>query len=75
MSNLKDHYTESEWEDIEKDIKIKSDKGKPSSDFINLYLENKTLDELKKLRNVLKDIYNDLSLEKLNLWIKYKSNL
>lgn len=73
MSNLKDNLTRKEWEELESELKRNSDNGKPNNEFLNLCLENKTLDELKTIKNVLKGIYSDLSLNNLNLWIKYKS--
>jgi len=67
MGNLRDKYTDEEWESIKNNIN-----GRPN---IELYLNvsNKEIHTLKKLKQVLSEFYYPHELRFLDSWIEWKT--
>jgi hypothetical protein len=72
MGNLRQSYTDDEWEELM--YKIERDRlgGKPNEDFIQLSLWNKDLTELIKLRDILSNFYQGYELLLFDKWIEWK---
>ena len=71
MGNLRDKYTDEEWDDL--DSKIKEDKknGKPDFDLIHLSFGNLPLDKQKAIRLFLSSFFDDFDLSEMDSWIKW----
>ena len=67
MGNLRDKYTDAEWEQFEKNLE-----KSPRNSMIGLFLVDKSLDELIELKKVLLNFYSEYQLNLLNEWIEYK---
>lgn len=73
MGNLRDKYTDEEWSEMETKIEDDRKNGKPDEIFLYLYIRNKDVNELRKLRTVLSDFYSNYDLSILDKWIAWKS--
>lgn len=73
MGNLRDKYTNEEWSEMETKIENDRKNGKPDENFLYLYIRNKDVNELRKLRTVLSDFYSKYDLSILDEWIAWKS--
>jgi len=73
MGNLRDKYTNEEWSEMETKIENDRKNGKPDEIFLYLYIPNKDVNELRKLRTVLSDFYSKYDLSTLDEWIAWKS--
>ena len=73
MGNLRDKYTNEEWSEMETKIENDRKNGKPDEIFLYLYIRNKDVNELRKLRTVLLDFYSKYDLSILDEWIAWKS--
>lgn len=73
MGNLRDKYTNEEWSEMETKIENDRKNGKPDEIFLYLYIRNKDVNELRKLRTVLSDFYSKYDLSILDEWIAWKS--
>lgn len=73
MGNLRDKYTNEEWD--QKESKIESDRkeGKPDDGSLNLSIWDKDINELISLRELLIGIYDKYDLLILDKWIVWKS--
>jgi hypothetical protein len=72
MGNLRNKYTDDEWNQLEKEIATNKKNGKPDDSIISLSIWNKDVDQLKKLRIVLSDFFNDYDLSLITNWIEWK---
>jgi len=73
MGNLRDKYTDEEWNEMESKIDTDRKNGKPDEILLHLSIWNKDVVELRKLRTVLSDFYNKYDLSILDKWIAWKS--
>jgi hypothetical protein len=72
MGNLRQSYTDEEWNEIVDRIEQDRRNGKPESIFITLDVSSKSLTDLIALRNFLDVYYSDSDLYKLDKWITWK---
>lgn len=70
MGNLRDACTDEEWEELEKRSEERYKYG--YYDFLKLQLNNKTIDELKKIKSFLSSFYSDSDLSLIDQHIAYK---
>ncbi|MEN6445708.1 MAG: hypothetical protein ABFC98_06630 [Candidatus Cloacimonas sp.] len=73
MGNLRDKYTDEEWDKMLSKIDVDRKNGKPNEILLHLSIWNKNIDELRKLRTVLSDFYSNYDLSVLDKWIVWKS--
>lgn len=73
MGNLRDKYTDEEWDELK--FRINEDKrnGKPDEIFLHISLHDKDAGVLKKIRIVLSTYYDKYDLSLLDKWIAWKS--
>jgi hypothetical protein len=75
MGNLRDKYTDSEWNEIENQIKKDKELGKPKHGYIGIWVDKLTIKQLKKLKNKLEKCGIDShDCSKVNQWITYNEN-
>lgn len=74
MGNLRERYTNEEWDELLFKIQEDRKNGKPDDILLTLSIWNKDVDQLKKLRRVLSDFYSDHELRILDQWIFWKLN-
>lgn len=73
MGNLRNKYTNEEWDEMVSEIETNRKNGKPDEFILKLSINNKDVDELEKLRTVLSDFYTKYNLSILDEWIAWKS--
>jgi len=73
MGNLRDKYTDEEWDEMQSKIDVDRKNGKPDEILLHLSIWSKDVDELRKLRTVLSDFYSNYDLSILDKWIAWKS--
>jgi hypothetical protein len=73
MGNLRDKYTNEEWDEMQSKIDVDRKSGKPDEILLHLSIWNKDVDELRKLRTVLSGFYSNYDLSILDNWIAWKS--
>ena len=73
MGNLRDKYTNKEWDEMTSKIETDRKNGKPDENLLYLSIWNKDIEELIKLRIVLLDFFNTYELSILDKWITWKS--
>lgn len=71
MGNLRDKYTDEEWEVLADKIKEDRLNGKPETE-LYLNLSNKEIHTLKKLKETLSEFYYPHELLLLDKWIYWK---
>ena len=75
MGNLRDKYTNEEWDEIENQIKKDRELGKPEQGYIGVWVDKLTIKQLKKLKKKLtKCGVDSRDCSKVNQWITYKEN-
>ncbi len=74
MGNLRDKYTDEEWDSIKKQIETERKNGKPDDDFMRLMISDMNIIDLIKIKDFLSDYYSSIELRNINQWIKYKSS-
>lgn len=75
MGNLRQSMTDSEWNEIENQIKKDRELGKPEHGYIAVWVDELTIKQLKKLKKKLKKCgVGEISYSKVNQWIKYQEN-
>lgn len=75
MGNLRQSMTDSEWNEIENQIKRDRELGKPEHGYIAVWVDNLTIKELKKLKKKLKKCGVDShDCSKVDQWITYNEN-
>ena len=67
MGNLRDKYTDEEWEII-------LSNPDPKLNYVSLPLYNKNLEDLIKLKEFLTNLYSEHYLNNIQEWIDFKSN-
>ena len=72
MGNLRDKYTNDEWNSILDDIK--NSISKPENSYIKLNISSKSIEELKILKNVLSKHFNLHEISCIDSWIKFRQN-
>lgn len=72
MGNLRDKYTDDEWNKIENRISSDRKPGKPEETEIYLNMSNKSIESLLELRGALSKLYDSYQLNLLDKWIKWK---
>jgi len=70
MGNLRDACTDEEWEELKKLSEERYKYG--YYDFLKLRLDDKTIDELKKIKSFLSSFYSDSDLLLIDQHIAYK---
>jgi hypothetical protein len=73
MGNLRNKYTDEEWQILEDKIEFDKKNGKPNDLLISLGLYNKDVEFLKNLKSKLTGLYSDYELSLIDDWIKFKS--
>jgi hypothetical protein len=67
--------TDSEWDEIENQIKRDKELGKPEHGYIAVWVDELTIKQLKKLKKKLKKCgVHSISYSKVDQWIKYQKN-
>jgi hypothetical protein len=75
MGNLRDKYTNEEWDEIENQIKRDKLLGKPEQGHIAVWVDKLTIKQLKKLKKKLKKCGIDShDCSKVDQWITYNEN-
>ena len=75
MGNLRDKYTNEEWDEMENQIKRDRLLGKPQHGHITVWVDKLTIKQLKKLKNKLKKCGVDShDCSKVDQWITYNEN-
>lgn len=75
MGNLRQSMTDSEWDEIENQIKKDRELGKPEHGYIAVWVDELTIEQLKKLKKKLKKCgVHSISYSKVDQWIKYQEN-
>lgn len=73
MGNLRDKYTNDEWNDLENQIKIDKENGKPDEILIYLSIWTKSKSELIQIKQALSPFYSDYELKLIDDYIKWKN--
>lgn len=71
MGNLRSNMTDSEWDDIQKEIKREKELGKPESTIIHFNVYGKSIKDLKKIKKSLTSFYGKYELLELDKHIKW----
>ena len=67
--------TDSEWNEMENQINRDRELGKPEHGYIAVWVDELTIEQLKKLKNKLKKCgVHSISYSKVDQWIKYQEN-
>jgi hypothetical protein len=67
--------TDSEWNEIEREIQREKKLGKPEHGYIGIWVDKLTIKQLKKLKKKLKKCGIDShDCSKVNQWIIYNEN-
>ena len=75
MGNLRQSMTDSEWNEMENQINRDRELGKPEHGYIAVWVDELTIEQLKKLKNKLKKCgVHSISYSKVDQWIKYQEN-
>jgi hypothetical protein len=75
MGNLRQSMTDSEWDEIENQIKKDRELGKPEQGYIGVWVDKLTIKQLKKLKKKLTKCGVDShDCSKVNQWITYNEN-
>ena len=75
MGNLRQSMTDSEWNEMENQIKRDRELGKPEHGYIAVWVDELTIERLKKLKKKLKKCgVHSISYSKVEQWIKYQEN-
>jgi hypothetical protein len=75
MGNLRQSMTDSEWNEIENQIKRDRELGKPEHGYIAVWVDELTIDQLKKLKKKLKKCNIPRhQYWRIDDWIKYQEN-
>ena len=75
MGNLRQSMTDSEWNEMENQINRDRVLGKPEHGYIAVWVDELTIEQLKKLKNKLKKCgVHSISYSKVDQWIKYQEN-
>jgi hypothetical protein len=75
MGNLRQSMTDSEWNEMENQIKRDRLLGKPEHNHIAVWVDKLTIKQLKKLKKKLKNCGVDShDCSKVNQWITYNEN-
>ena len=75
MGNLRQSMTDSEWNEMENQIKRDRELGKPEHGYIAVWVDELTIEQLKKLKKKLKKCgVHSISYSKVDQWIKYQEN-
>jgi hypothetical protein len=75
MGNLRQKYTDEEWDEFVNEIEQDRRNGKPESIFVILEVGRKSLPDLISLRNFLDSHYSDSDLYNLDKWIRWKEKI
>ena len=75
MGNLRQSMTDSEWNELENQIKKDRELGKPEHGYIAVWVDELTIDQLKKLKKKLKKCNIPRhQYWRIDDWIKYREN-
>jgi hypothetical protein len=75
MGNLRQSMTDSEWNEIEREIQREKKLGKPEHGYIGVWVDKLTIKQLKKLKKKLKKCGVDShDCTKVDQWITYNKN-
>lgn len=75
MGNLRDKYTDEEWDEIERKIQREKELGKPEHGYVSIWVDKLDIKQLKKLKKKLNKCGVDSrDCSKVNQWITYKEN-
>ena len=75
MGNLRQSMTDSEWNEMENQIKRDRLLGKPEHNHITVWVDKLTIKQLKKLKKKLKKCGIDShDCSKVDQWITYNEN-
>jgi hypothetical protein len=72
MGNLRNKYTNEEWDEIKSKIDEDRDNGKPDENELYLSIWDLKVDELRKIREALSQFYDNYDLSLLDEWIAWK---
>ena len=75
MGNLRDKYTNEEWDEMTSKYETERNNGRPEKDLIYFNVFNKSALELQEIKNTLLKFYEDYQLNNLDEWINYKNKL
>lgn len=73
MGNLRDKYTNEEWDEMDRQMREDKKNGKPDSHIIHLSAFGKTNNELKEIRKAIKPFFDDYELRELDAWITWNN--
>ena len=72
MGNLRQSMTDSEWNEMEREIQREKKLGKPEHGYIGVWVDKLTIKQLKKLKKKLTKCGVDShDCSKVNQWITY----
>jgi hypothetical protein len=75
VGNLRQSMTDSEWNEMEREIQREKKLGKPEHGYIGIWVDKLTIKQLKKLKKKLKKCGIDShDCSKVNQWITYNEN-
>jgi len=72
MGNLRNKFTNEEWDDMVESVK--SEKNNTPQPTITLNLKDKSITQLNELRINLKQFYSDKELQVLDNWITFQTS-
>lgn len=72
MGNFRSNFTDQEWSEMQNKIQENIKNGKPTQNFLNLSIHNKSIEDLMKIRNFLLVHFSSYELSLLDNWIKWK---
>jgi hypothetical protein len=75
MGNLRDKYTDEEWDEIEREIEYEKKLGQPDDRYLAIFVDSLTKDQLIELKNKLTECNIPRhQYWRIDDWIKYNEN-
>ena len=75
MGNLRDKYTDKEWDEIEREIEYEKKLGKPDNSYLAIFVDNLIKEQLVELKNKLIECNTpNHQYSLIDDWIKYREN-
>ena len=75
MGNLRDKYTNEEWDEIERKLEHEKKLGKPDDSYLAIFVDSLTKEQLINLKNKLVECnVPKHQYWRIDDWIKYREN-
>lgn len=75
MGNLRDKYTNEEWDEIENKIEKEKQLGKPNENYVSIFVDNLTKEQLIQLKSKLIECHiPEYQYWTIDNWIRYLEN-